>query len=492
MTEFSASAQLEIQLDSGSLRSAKKELEQELTADPIQVEVETSRASRPGSASRGLSDTSSDASGGKRPGKILQDQGKTLGVIESHWRKNLELNEERNELLWQLLDETEKGNQSRLGRLGRIGGGGGGGGLLALGLGAAAVGSVLDFDLPNLELDVPELPDLPPLEAPDIPPLSAPDIDPLEVPNIDPLEVPNIDPLEVPNIDPLEVPNIDPLEVPEIPPLEIPGIPQPEWMWPEIPQPDWIPIPPPEMPEMPGSPSPTPAPHDVPTPSPSIPDVDGPEIGTPDVPIEVILGGAGGAAAGGAAWLKSQGARGGSALGRIGAGRAVGVSTPVFTPSMFNEDLEGFEGTILDESHFIRQAVDGKGAGGGQTWGDPLPGRNDPATAMEDSTGMIPDSHHEPIDLDGLSSNNSDLDLEELSSGRSSRGSSRSQSVTATIGAEDLPAPDIDVNVNPNINLDGDKIRRDLEDQVDRAVEEAKSETMKKIGDLERALSRRR
>lgn len=456
MTEFSAAAQLDVQLDSRSVRSAREELEEELTTGPIQVEVESSRPNRTGSASRGLSSSSDGMSGNNRPGSLLKDQEKTLLNIEGHWKRNLELNEERNDLLLQLLSDNEKGNMTRTGRMGRMGGGLIGGGMLALGLGASSLGEFLDFDVPEFDI---EAPDLPPLEAPDIPPVPAPDIDPLEVPdigpleipNIDPLEVPDIDPLEVPDIDPLEVPDIDPLEVPEIPPLEVPEISHPDWMWPEIPQPDWIPIPPPEMPERPGSPSPTPtpAPDGTPTPPPgrpsgggkgfNLPEINAPEINVPDVsPKEALAAGAA-TGAGAAGWVAQKGG-------------SISKSVPKAVP---------------------------KGGGVG------FPAPSIQFGQQIDRASRVQEDERTPVDdfFAGIGEN--------LGGGSSIQAASVTPEMDSSMVKEaveaQLPEPRVDLKVNPNINLDGKALQRDLEDQVNKAVDDAKRETMREIEKVKRA-----
>ncbi|SEU00998.1 hypothetical protein [Natrinema hispanicum] len=280
MTEFSTTAYLDLQVDQGGLRSARKEIEDKLTSDPIQVEVEPVNSGRVASSSEALSsntETSSSGNGGSN--KLLEHQNSMLNNIDSHWSENIELNDTRNDLLRQLLDETEKGNTTVRGRMGRglMGGG-------AIGL---MIGGTLLSKLPNL--------DLPKLKVPDIPPLKAPDI--------------------------------DPLEVPDIPPLDIPDVPEPTWLPIEVPKPDWIPIPPPELPEMPVQPeipSSTPSPGPIPVPgspdgnTPGIPNINPPDVNVPEISPGAIA--AGGAAAGAASWLAQRGTtigRGASAPGVV-------------------------------------------------------------------------------------------------------------------------------------------------------------------------------
>lgn len=73
---------------------------------------------------------------------------------------------------------------------------------------------------------------------------------------------------------------------------------------------------------------------------------------------------AGGLAAGGAAAGSHILGSGGS-IGGGAAGGAAGAVGPVFTPAMFREDLEGLEGTIFDERHVLH------GSGAGDFGGDP-------------------------------------------------------------------------------------------------------------------------
>ncbi|ELY76669.1 hypothetical protein C486_17592, partial [Natrinema gari JCM 14663] len=69
-TEFSTKATLDLQVDQGGLRSARKEIEEKLTGDPIQVEVEVEQpnSGRVASSSKALSSNTSASGGGGNGG----------------------------------------------------------------------------------------------------------------------------------------------------------------------------------------------------------------------------------------------------------------------------------------------------------------------------------------------------------------------------------------------------------------------------------------
>lgn len=85
MTEFQTESTLIARLDQGSLRDARRQLEDELTADPIEVEVSQSR---PGSMTAGGARTDGGSSG-------LAASG------------GLKLDEQRNDLLERMVEELE-------------------------------------------------------------------------------------------------------------------------------------------------------------------------------------------------------------------------------------------------------------------------------------------------------------------------------------------------------------------------------------------------
>lgn len=497
-TEFSTKATLDLQVDQGGLRSARKEIEEKLTGDPIQVEVEVEQpnSGRVASSSKALSSNTSASGGGGNGGssKLLDRQNSLLSGIDSHWDENLELNDIRNELLRELLEETEKDNTTARGRMGR--GLMGGGGMLGIAIGGAVLSKLPDLDLPKLKL-----PDIPPLKIPDIPPLKAPDIDPLEVPDIDPLKVPDIDPLEVPEIDPLEVPDIDPLEVPEIDPLEvpeIPGVPEPDWAPIEVRKPDWIPIPPPEMPEMPdapGNPSPTPSPTPPPVAAPdgNMPDLpDLPDVNTPEISPGEAAAAGGTAAAGAAGWLAK---RGGSVLGSGGgttAGSKVATgATPVIDgaqlpDSMYPDGENPWKGqSMLERTRGAYQIFPGVSEND-----NPLRGNGDPPAASDPDTWKTTPttgpSDPGTIDLDNFDiegTNSGSVDLSQQSADRSTGSQSLGRK-----DLEELANQNVDITVKPNINVSADGVsKKDVEREVKDATSKVESEVSRRLDKLERA-----
>jgi len=136
MTEFSTEVSLLVSPNEQSLRDARAEIKSEL--GDISVDVSTSGAS-------------SRATGGNRLAgreramsrQLLTDQNTHLGTITDHLDRELELDETRNDLLRELIEETESGNFSQakggsgLGVLGAIGG------VFAGILGGVGLGSVI-------------------------------------------------------------------------------------------------------------------------------------------------------------------------------------------------------------------------------------------------------------------------------------------------------------------------------------------------------------
>jgi len=128
MTTFETGAQLDVTVNPSSLRSARQTIEDEI--GDVQVDVSTSAGGGGGSGSR--------IAGRERAmsRQLLSSQDESLMSIDDAWTDNLDLNEERNDLLQQLLEQSEKDSQtSRGGRMGSMGMGGIG---LALGVGAVA------------------------------------------------------------------------------------------------------------------------------------------------------------------------------------------------------------------------------------------------------------------------------------------------------------------------------------------------------------------
>jgi len=273
MTQFSTSALLEVELDSGSVRDAKQELEEELGG--IMAGVETGGA----------------ATGATPDGGMVG--GEQLGSL-------VEINQEKLSVQEDILDELETGcggggggpggSDSIIPFFGGDGGGDGGiaellaldrlregagalnlgsrlrGGLLTSALtaqvtGAFGAGGIAPKDgiqtdalteafgkqlndlfgvsdkrapegeAPIDQLSLPEIPDLdvpdtPKLEVPDIPKLDVPEIPDLDVPDIPKLEVPDIPKLDVPDLPKLEVGDVPELGVPDLPKLEVPDLPK--------------------------------------------------------------------------------------------------------------------------------------------------------------------------------------------------------------------------------------------------------------------------
>jgi len=118
MTEFSTEASLLVTPDQQSLRDARSEIEDAL--GDVSVGVSTSGAS-------------SRATGGSRIAgreramsrQLLTDQNTRLGTVTEHLDRGLELDEARNDLLRDLIEETESGNFSRAKSGGGLGGLGG-------------------------------------------------------------------------------------------------------------------------------------------------------------------------------------------------------------------------------------------------------------------------------------------------------------------------------------------------------------------------------
>ncbi|WP_137288829.1 hypothetical protein [Natronorubrum halophilum] len=121
MSEFSSSATIDVSVSSSSLRSARDTIESELG----DVQVNASSATGGGSGSR---------IAGRERGMARQLQTET----NNHLGENLSLNEERNDLLRQLVDVTEKDAQTTRGR-----GGGMAAGAIGLAVGGIGLGSAL-------------------------------------------------------------------------------------------------------------------------------------------------------------------------------------------------------------------------------------------------------------------------------------------------------------------------------------------------------------
>jgi len=256
---FDSLVELEVGIEQGSLRDARKSIEDGL-ADVEATVSPTGPAYGGGSGSGGGSNVASRERAMSR--QLLSSQNNKLDTVTDSWGQNLELNERRNFLLEELLESTGTGDGGGLdgptprGSSSLLGGVAGGGASL-LGMGALAIGGLGLGKLTDIKPpDIPplEVPDIPPLKAPDAPELKVPDIPKLGVPEIPKLEAPNIPPLKAPDIPPLSVPDIPKLDVPDIPALGLPEIPDlgvpdpPTLKVPDVPpipvaKPDWVPLP---------------------------------------------------------------------------------------------------------------------------------------------------------------------------------------------------------------------------------------------------------
>jgi hypothetical protein len=213
-TEFETESTFHAVVDTASLRDARKEVERELGDIELSVDA--------------VAQTGGSGGGGR--GGRAGGRG-SISETNSYLDELDDLAIERNDILRELLEETELGNRTQ-GR-GRLGGGGGLLGLLGLGLGAGALGlsgltdALKNFD-PNLpeipgEIDVP-VPDEIPVDAPDSIGIDAPGELPVDIPALDeiPIDVPENVPLDAPEDLPLDAPENLPLDAPEDLPLDAP------------------------------------------------------------------------------------------------------------------------------------------------------------------------------------------------------------------------------------------------------------------------------
>lgn len=128
MTEFETGFGLDVTVNPSSLRSARQTIEDEI--GEVQVDVSTSGGASGGGSSR--------IAGRERAmsRQLLSSQDESLTSIDDAWTDNIDLNEERNDLLRQLLNQSEKDAQTSRG--GGMSGMAMGGVGLALGVGAIA------------------------------------------------------------------------------------------------------------------------------------------------------------------------------------------------------------------------------------------------------------------------------------------------------------------------------------------------------------------
>lgn len=307
--EFSTATTLEVAVDQGSLRQARQDVESSLG--------EVTVGGRPGSAAR--------ADGGRRRGGS-RIAGRERAMQRQLLSENIDLDERRNELLEQLLEEEEKGNVTRA----RMGGGAATAGLIGLGLGAAGLGSALrnlgDFELEPPDIPPLEIPSLPKFEWPalpawDWPPIPEPEWTPLPIerPGSIPVDEPDPVPVEDPGPLPVDAPTSIPVDAPTSIPVDAPtSIP--------VTFPTDAPGPAGEIggifADPAGRPSPSPAPTGEPSPRPDrgpTTSPDGAPLRLPDIGLREILGITGAGALAGSGILQQLG-RGGAATGGAGVG----------------------------------------------------------------------------------------------------------------------------------------------------------------------------
>lgn len=225
MAEFGAAATVSLEVPDSELRAARRKIESEL--GDLEVDV-TASAAGGGASSRSVAGS----------GDLDRQLATTNDVLDDLD----ELAIERNNLLKELVDETEQGNRMRA--RGRGGGFGMmGGGLLALlgvagGAGALGLTGLADA-LKNFDPEIPS--ELPLVDVPDGVPLTGvPDSIPVDAPDDIPVNAPDSIPVNAPFPIPIPIKLIRNLTTPEPTPEPTPG----------------------------PSPSPTPGPEPSPSPSP--------------------------------------------------------------------------------------------------------------------------------------------------------------------------------------------------------------------------------
>ena len=263
--DFETEARIQARIDPASLSQVRddvEDLDAEVTVTPViddqtdlglgtqTVPVEFESAGEP--KPPGLTSAGVDAGAAERAqreramGRQLQDQ--QLDVLED----GLDLDEYRNDLLEQLIEEQSRSRYDRAVRSG-----GGGGGLAAVGMMGAVLGPLLGIGgtaiIGGKLIDFLDGYEVPPLKPPDIPPV----------------------PVEEPSPVPTPQPDWSPLNV---------G--RPDWLPLNIPAPEWLPLDEPggtgtgspeDSPD--GTPTGTPVPEDLPfeQPDPSAPPVENPD-----------------------------------------------------------------------------------------------------------------------------------------------------------------------------------------------------------------------
>lgn len=186
MPDFSAGAELSITVPDQEIQAARQQIESGLSDIAVSVDAGTPAG---GTARQPRN---------PQTGQFMSTRGPEQRLVELE-----SLAETRNDLLRQLVEETEQGNRIRA----RGGGGAGAGtvGLLALGLGTAGLGSalsgLLNFEKPDwLPPTIPTPPFLPiEVGAPDWLPVPVEEPEPIPVQEPDPIPVEEPSPIPVGN-----------------------------------------------------------------------------------------------------------------------------------------------------------------------------------------------------------------------------------------------------------------------------------------------------
>lgn len=188
MPSFDTEAVFEARVSQRSLRDARATIEDELGGIEVDVAAPTSGneiASRERAMSRQLQDQQLDTLAG------ISDQLENDRVLDE-WEVEHELSRERNLLLEQLLEQSEKDSFNKA-----LNGGGGLGGVGALaGVAGVALGGGLISFLQDFKFDAPDIPDVGydgpasiPVDAPDSIPVDSPESIPVDIPPIPPLGI---------------------------------------------------------------------------------------------------------------------------------------------------------------------------------------------------------------------------------------------------------------------------------------------------------------
>jgi len=365
VTDFGAEVTFTAVADQASLRDARRDVEDELADMEVQVDAVVDQG-QPGAGAR--RSQGEDGGSGKTDVAMLEVQRRTLAAqqdsadfdeerneiletISDHLEESEEsggddklgaihdLAVERNDLLRELIDETERGNRIRA-RGGNLGGAAGGALGLLVASGAVVGLAGLAEALSDFNPDIPSLPDEIPVNVPDEIPVNAPDEIPVNAPNEIPVNAPNSIPVSAPDLPSINVPDL-PTPVPPTDPTDGPGdsptptptpTPDPNDLPGGSSNPDNIPVPR-DAPGGTGTDLPTPTPTPTPTdePFPPIEEFELPEEAPATREQDFVVGSATKAVAGAGAASGGIGLGLGSGLIGSGAGAtpsASGVGVP--------------------------------------------------------------------------------------------------------------------------------------------------------------------